>query len=333
MTELLRERLTTWGARLGFAALLLVCSEWIVWQTPTGFSALEWLGLAVVYLALAGLTLDLVARFAVEDVFGLLLVAGLYGLLNATLISHITARDLPLSLVVRPLGAQPLACVLALTAFQVLASGRATGPVDLGAALGAGLVWGVWLRWFPEVSDEALPAAEIGPAVGYLALLLLACLLIRFAVPPTGIYRREDWQLTPPEWFLVVMTLLAAAAVAIDRDDHAGIGLAITLMLGGYAVLLLVIHGRYFPRAGRPVRSVLASLTPPRRPNPAAWLAVVVPFLALGWVGFHLPGDGTRSVQSDVLFGALTAVGIVWLPAVSTVYGVRAFVQLTREGF
>jgi hypothetical protein len=49
-------------------------------------------------------------------------------------------------------------------------------------------------------------------------------------------------------------------------------------------------------------------------------------------VGYHLPGSGDSAAQSDLLFGALTGVGIVWLPVVSSVIGVRAFIQLAREG-
>jgi hypothetical protein len=59
----MRERWTGWGTRLSFGALLLVFSEWIVWQTPTEFTALEWAGLVALYLAFAALSLDLIERF------------------------------------------------------------------------------------------------------------------------------------------------------------------------------------------------------------------------------------------------------------------------------
>jgi len=59
---------------------------------------------------------------------------------------------------------------------------------------------------------------------------------------------------------------------------------------------------------------------------------VIVPLLLAGWGGYHMPGSGDSSVQSDLLFGALTGFGIVWPPAISTLTGVRAFIQLAREG-
>ena len=95
----------------------------------------------MLYVALAAIGLDLVARFHVSDVFGLLLLAGMFGLVDATLVSHVTTRDLPLSLLVRPLGALPLAFMGALFAFRLLLSGRASGPLHLLAALFAGLLY------------------------------------------------------------------------------------------------------------------------------------------------------------------------------------------------
>ncbi|MEP0763817.1 MAG: hypothetical protein HRF48_13880, partial [Chloroflexota bacterium] len=199
MQDSIRERGTAWGARAGFAALLLVCSEWIVWQTPTRFGPLDWLGLAALYLALAAASLDLIARCGVREPLGLLLVAGLYGLLNATLISGVTARDLPLSLLGRPLGAQPLAFLVAFGAFRVLSSGRATGPLDFLIALGGGLAWGVWVRWFPLVADEPVPAARSGEALAALAILLVACGALRAVLPPGSPRRVQEWRLTAPE--------------------------------------------------------------------------------------------------------------------------------------
>lgn len=327
MIERMRERWNLWGERLSFGALLLVFSEWVVWQTPTQFSPLEWIGVAAVVLALAAVALDLIARLNVSDVFSLFLLAGLYGLADATLISHITARDLPLSLIVRPLSAQPLAFMAALAAFQILAGGRATGPLDFAAALGIGLAWGVWVRWFPVVSDEPIPAVAIGTALAALAIGLMACAALRFALPPAAIGRREDWLLGPLEWALAGGVLVAALALGVARDAISGAALAILIGLGGFLVVMLVAT-----RGLRRGASLLARVTPPRRPNPAAWAAVMVPFLVAGWIGYSLPGSGASAVQSDLLFGALTGFGIVWPPAVSALLGIRAFAQLAREG-
>ncbi len=327
MLEHLRERGTGWGTRLSFGLVLLVFSEWIVWQTPTTFNALEWIGLAAVYLALAAIMLDLLARFNASDIFSLFLIAGVYGLLDATLISHITTRDLPISLIVRPLGAQPLVFMAALAAFQILTSGRATGPLDFLAALGIGLAWGIWVRWFPVVSDEPVPSVEIGTALAALGIWLVACLVTRLVLPPADIYQPEDWLLTPLEWLASGGTLLVALVVGVARDTIPSDDLGI--VVGLITFLLVMLYATRLLRQGT---LVLRSITPPRHPNPAAWLILLVPFLVAGWIGYRLPGSGDSSVQSDVLFGALTGFGLIWPPAVSTLIGVKAFIQLTRRG-
>ncbi len=328
MRDSIRERGTAWGARASFAALLLVCSEWIVWQTPTRFGTLDWLGIAAVYLALAAASLDLIARSGVREPLGLLLVAGLYGLLNATLISGVTARDLPLSLLGRPLGAQPLAFLAAFGAFRVLSSGRATGPLDFLIALGGGLAWGVWVRWFPLVADEPVPASRSGEALTALAILLAACGVLRAVLPPGNPRRIQEWRLGAPEWALVGGVLAAALAVDAARDAVDGAAISIMIALGGFLATLL-----YASAVQRGPASLLDAMTPPRRPNLAAWLVVIAPFLAAGWVGYHLPGNGTSSPQSDLLFGGLTVFALVWPPLVSVLIGVRVVSALVREGW
>jgi hypothetical protein len=215
----------------------------------------------------------------------------------------------------------------ALAAFQILTSGRATGPLEFLIALGVGLMWGVWVRWFPVVSDEHVPAAEIGPALLALGIGLAACGAIRVSLPPAGPYNREDWLLTPVEWALSGGALVAALGIGVARDDISRAGLGVVLTLIAFILIML-----YTTLPLRQKKSLLDGITPPRRPNLAAWLLLIVPFLLAGWIGYHLPGSGESSAQSDLLFGALTGVGIVWLPVVSSVIGVRAFIQLAREG-
>jgi hypothetical protein len=324
----MREQGIVWGGRASFAALLLVCSEWIVWQTPTRFGALDWLGLAAVYLALAAASLDLIARFGVREPLGLLLVAGLYGLLNATLISGVTARDLPLSLLGRPLGAQPLAFVLAFGAFRVLISGRAAGPFGFLIALTGGLAWGVWVRWFPLAANEPVPAARSGEALAALAVLLVACGVLRAVLPPGSPRRAGEWRLSLPEWVLAGGVLVGGLAMGAARGAIDGAAVSIVIVLGGFLATLL-----YVSAVQRGPASLLDAVTPPRRPNLVAWLVLAVPFLAAGWAGYHLPGDGASSPQSALLFGGLAVFGLVWPPLVSALVGARAVAALVREGW
>lgn len=327
MLEMLRERASGWGARASLALLLIVFSEGGVWQTPTGFNGLEWIGLAVLYLALAALALDLITRWNINDVFGLFLLAGSYGLINSTLISHITAQNLPASLLVRPLAAQPLMFLAALAAFQILASGRATGPLEFVSVVGIGLAWGIWLRWFPEASDQPVPDVNIGTALILVGGGLIACAAIRFILPPADIYRREDWLLTRLEWGAALVVIAAAFGIGSAQGLISRNAFSMTVSLVSFMGVVL-----FATASLRRGASLLKSITPPRRPNLAAWLVLIVPFLLAGWIGFSLPGSGDSSLQSDILFGALTGFGIAWPPTVSAMVGVRAFIRLAREG-
>lgn len=317
-----------WGARLSFAAVLLVCSEWIIWQRPTTYSPLEWLGIGIVYVALAAATLDLIARLCVRDLARLLLLAGLYGLANGTLIAHITARDLPVSLLGRPLGAQPLAFVLALALFQVLSSGRATGPLDFIAALATGALWGIWVRWFPVVSDERVPAASSDEAIIALAALLLGCAALHYALSAASPDHHRTWLLRRGEALLVSAVLGATLLFGLAQGALQEADVAILAGLGGFLAIVLLLSA---PIDERP--SLLRHMMPSRRPNLAGWLLVVVPFLIAGWAGYHLPGEGTSSPQSNLLFGGLTLFGLLWPPVTAGLIGVRVLARLTREGW
>ncbi len=326
MFDLRRASRSTWAARLSFGALLLVFSELVIWQTPTRFDALEWAGLAVLYVALAAIGLDLVARFHVSDVFSLLLLAGMFGLVDATLVSHVTTRDLPLSLLVRPLGALPLAFMGALFAFRLLLSGRASGPLHLLAALFAGLLWGIWVRWLPVVSDDPIPAVGAGTALAATGTGLLVGGLLPLLLRPTAPTVRAGWRLNPFEWAGAGGVLIAAFALGVTDGEieRTGVGLVVVL-LAFMVVVLQVTHPM------RPRDSLLDVATPPGRPNLPGWLLLVVPFLLAGWGGYSLPGGDDRAVQSDILFGMITGFGVMWLPAVSVAIGMRAFMQIARE--
>lgn len=326
MLELIRERWTGWGARLSFAALLLMFSELVVWQRPTSYTTQEWLALGGLYLAFGALALDLMVRLRVNEIFSLFLLAGLYGLVNATLISHVTSTDLPLSLLVRPMAAQPLAFMGALGAFRLMSSGRATGPLDAAIALALGLVWGVWVRWFPIVSDDPVPAAAIGEALAALAVAGVVCMLLRFVTPPVEIFRREDWQLEWAEWIVMAAVPLVALVYGYNQAQVSEPALFALVMLGSFIASLVYVTARL-----RRESSLLDSITPPRRPNPAAWLILLLPFLLAGWIGYRLPGSGESSIQSDILFGALIGFALFWPPAVSVLSGLRAYLHMARR--
>lgn len=310
--------------------MLLVFSQFGVRETALSTHPLRWLAVAVIMLALAAVALDLIARFQAHEVLSLLLVAGIVGLTNSLLISHAAVHDLPLSLIARPLGAHPLAFVLALGAFRLLISGRMVGPLDLAIALIAGLAWGVWMRWLPDAAHDPIPVVAVEDAILALALGLVGAavvVVLGAVVQLRAGMTATPWQLTPLEWGLVGGVLGIALAVGIADGSITAPGWVIVLMLLAYAVMLLAVT-RHLRRAV----PLLPGTSPVRSPNLAGWLVLVILALVMGWIGYRLPGNGDTSVQSDVLFGALMGFGLVWLPGVSAVLGIRAVVFLSRQG-
>ena len=221
------ERWAVWRVRIIFAAILAVFSEWVVWQQPLHFSAAQWLGWAVLYVALSALTLDLLVRFRANEPLSLLLLAGVYGLLDATLISHITTRDLPVSLIVRPLAAQPLAFLGALGVLRLLLGEQRVrwGGVFI-AALG-GLAWGIWVRWLPHVSDDPLPAADAPTATVALGMATLALVVLSRIASPRAPRRRSDWLLGELEWWAVGAVLVVALGAGMRQGALSGEGLSV----------------------------------------------------------------------------------------------------------
>ncbi len=74
--------------RLLLAALLAFGSEIGVWTMPTTRSPLDWALLVIGYVALSALLLEIAARYRLRDIFGLMMLAGLYGMLNGLILTH-----------------------------------------------------------------------------------------------------------------------------------------------------------------------------------------------------------------------------------------------------
>lgn len=315
-----------WGNRLSFTALLVAFSEFVVWQHPAGYTPLRIIGFVVVYGALAAIALDLIVRLRASDAASLLLIAGAYGLANGTLISQVSTRDLPVSLLVRPLGAQTLAFLGALAAFRLLLSGRRASILHLLVAAIVGLAWGVWVRWAPGASNGTIESAALETALVATGLALAVCLLLAGIAAREPVRRAEDWLLGPGEWIGAVAVLVAALAIGLARGEIGGAGAGIVLALIAFLIGMLSAT-----RKLRGTRSPLDPITPPRAPGAIGWLAMIALFLAAGWIGHALPGSGDRAPQGDLLIGLLLGFGALWPPVVSALVGVQAFVQLARE--
>jgi hypothetical protein len=322
-----RDRVTVWGLRLLLGAALAFFSEIVWWSNdPLTYDVREWLVLAAIYTALAGLMLDFMARFRVGDGLGLLVVAGVYGLLNGSLIAHSAFTHLPISLVSRPLGLHTLGGgLLALLFLGWLLDGR--GPVwwRVVALVVIGLLWGIWVHWFPLLDTNRFVVPSLGTALALVAGGLAVLGLLLVVMRGRSVESVEAFRLGWWEWIIVggvlgAAFLFGAAVGAIGRQDGTILG-----ALFGYLIVLL-----YFQR-GQRRESLLRRVLSVRPIGLAGYAVYAVAMMLPAVVGYTLPGESPDGLPMQALTAAFTAFGVVWLPGVSLAMGLRTYARLLRE--
>lgn len=312
----------TWLVRGLLAGILLFGSEILLWTHPAGRTITDWLRLAAGYLALAALLLDLAARFRIRDIFALLALAGVYGLLNSLALNAATTlSDVPRTWATRVLGAHTLVGLLALVLFLALTSGRLK-RLPIAAAV-TGLLWGVWARWLPQFTEIAPSSPTLLDLLLYAGILLLLILLLLWLTS------RIPAQLTPDrlrlnlvEWLAVVVLLvglLITQPAAIDS-----LSLIVLLVLAAYCAMLIWFEAR-------PQGSTLLDASLPLLPSsPLTIIAGTLLFLVAGSIAHSLPLTAAR-FPVELLIALFAGFGLVWLPTISLVMGVRAYRRMTRQ--
>lgn len=319
--------LTRVGARLSVTLLLAVLlafgSEVLVWTNPPGREPLDWPLMLVEYVAVAAVLLDLLVRYRVRDLFGALLLTGVYSLLaSLTLNPEAMLADLPRTLVTRIMGAHALLALEMFGLFLALTDGLRPGVGRLLLTGGAvvGLAWGMWVRWFPE--DAGYPPVSLPLMLAYGAafVALLAALLA--VLPRLGAMTPEDLRLSRRGWLLVVLALAGLAVIREVRGDIPPDALLMVLPLLALCLVILWFRGR---ARGR---TLLDGHVPPS-PLPWGWfIAAAAVFFSAAVIGYNLPliqvGEFTQLTLIGVGF---TAYGLAWLPTVSLVLGVQAYLR------
>lgn len=289
-----------WLLRGLLAALLLMGGEVVLWADPATHSPLDWLLRATGYLALSALLLDWMARYQVRELFGLLALTGVYGLLAGLFVGSADLLHPLYRVVTLALGAYT---ALGLAAWQVLLR---RGLWWLGA--GVGLAWGIRVQ-------AASPTAELSQMLLYGGLLLAIIGILWWAardIPPA--------KLNLPEWVLVLAALAGLLGLRWNTRGVDPLLLIISGVLVAYCWMMLWFQ----QRSGRPTL-----LDTPQPVSAFTLLIAACLFLAGGVVGYGIPfGSGQ---QRDVIMALFTAFGMVWLPTVSLVVGVRAYRSATRQ--
>jgi hypothetical protein len=311
--------LPLWQLRLTLGAVLMVFSEIIMWQNPTAHSLPEWGVRALLYLSLSALLLDFTVRFQVRNIAGLALVGGCYGLLSAALISRDIYTNLPWNLLVRGMGLQTGAGIYGLLFFILVMQGRQLDWRGLAGAVAVGVLWGIWIKWYPLQATTRWEAVSLETGITYFLVgAAVAGLLFMFAVPRFGIVRETDFRLEWWEALLVgVLPFISLFTGLLDET------LIPVLPFGLIILLLAVVVGALYLNRQGSEPSLLANITF-SAPNPATFLSLCAAFLIVSAL------SATATTDADSPLGVITywlivAAGSLWVPAASVLVGVRAY--------
>ena len=329
MTTITRWMTGAWLLRALLAALLMLSSEALLWAAPDSRPGFEWALLLAAYLALASLLLDLAARWRLRDLFGLMALAGVYGLLNAALLNPQTAfADFPRTLFTRAMGGHTLMGLLALAWWLRLTDARASGGAASRVLIGViacliGVIGGYWGHYSPPVfvSGGETTLLTIGIAYGALAAIAVGVMLLARRGGAAA-FDADSLRLRRGGWALVVIALvpIGAAQVASGRSD--GVALTTVALFAAFCAGVVWFQKRARGASLLDGRSLAID---PRR--------LVIPLVggAIGVViGYALPRLIGATDMLALIAALLTAYGLVWLPLVAFVLGAREFSRQSR---
>ncbi|MEP7290576.1 MAG: hypothetical protein ABI835_02280 [Chloroflexota bacterium] len=309
---------------LFLAALLAFCSEIVLWTNPPAREVIDWLLLALGYLALSGLLLELAARYRLRDAYGLLTLAGIYGLLNGLILNPQSALiDVPRTLITRAMGAQAFAGLLALALFLALTGGglrsRRKLMIVLGLTLVAGVGWGTWAHWSPVAfgngSESAPETLLIYAGIGFLLIGAAGIAMRRDSTP-------GDPRLSAAGWAFSAAVLVGLAVIHLLRGEIDTLSLSLIVTLSAFSIMILWFQKR---KKGSTLLDGLGSA-----PDWKTLALIVAAFAVGGTAGILVPRGGASSDPLALIGALLTAYGLIWLPAVSLVLGARAFSRQAR---
>ncbi len=315
-----------WQVRLLLGGLFMLGGEVLLWNDPLGRALWEWPLLAVGYVALAAIVLDVAVRWRARDIFSLMALAGVYALLNAMVLNPAQAFvDLPLSLVSRVTGAHALLGFEMLVVFLALTGGhlRHLRWILLVGALIVGLAWGTWARWsgtFAAVTygDVSL-AALFGIGATGLALVLA---LTAWVYQQRTVLHPSDMLLTRLEWAAVALTLTFIGLLRVAQGALDETGLLVSL-------IVLVLVGLVLWSRRKTRLKIILDYHLPIFPLGIAWIVLAIAILfwagALAY-GAPMLGDDTFNQYHAVAYGFLL-YGVGWLPLISIQLGLRAFIR------
>ena len=312
-----------WLTRLLVAALLLFGVEVLLWIDPPSRSALDWLLLAVGYLALATLTLDFAARYRIRDIYDAMLLAAVIGLSGAVFLNpETTFDDVPRTLVSRAIGGHSVMSLYMIGLFMALTAryNRRYRRRVVLFAVWLGFFWGVWVRWSPSESDW------LSDDVTLETMYLAAAVTLGAALCLFGAGRRYSGGLTPgafilPPVGLAVLTLVVLIALILRALDGTldGTGLFVAALLAILSAMTL-----WYRRTEGGVIMLDAHI--PGVALSPAWITLTAAaFVWAAALAYHLPLVELVGInQLELMEFLFVAAGFIWLPLVALVFSSRA---------
>lgn len=310
------------------AALLIFGSEVLVWTNPTQRPLTEWLFLVPGYLGLSLILIDLIFRYRINDLFGILLLAGIYSLTAALVLNPAaTLNDLPRTLFTRVMGAHALLAaemiglLLALTA-----AGRHRRKLLTGSLI-IGLAWGIWVKQWPPAEGYGQISLSAMLGVGLIGLVLIALLLYGILPrwPRSGVQSSEapdHLRLPPRLWASAIILMVLLLLLRLARMEINSTGFILCLLLLSLCWVII-----WF-RARKQGETLLDRVMPFQALPLPAFVTAALIFIGMGMIGYNLPNLQIGSVSPFTLVGlGFTAYGLAWLPTVSFVLGVQGYLR------
>jgi hypothetical protein len=318
------------------AILLMFGSEILVWTNPPGRLFWEWLLLIPGYLALSVVLLDFTIRYRIRDLFGALILTGIFGLASALILNPAsTLNDLPRTLFTRVMGAHALIAAEMIGLFLAI-TGKAENRRNLliGSVI-VGLAWGIWVKNWPIEEGYGAVSLPVMLAFGAGGILLIGLYLyvilprlqVDSPVASSALTTSADDPLTillldRRGWFIVSGVLGALLVVRLLQGEVIGAGLILCPLLLALCWAIIWFRGR---KRGDTLLDQRLPIQPIALPS--LLLAAAV-FLTLGIFGYNLPDIKLGSVTPFTLIGlGFTAYGLAWLPTVSLVLGIQGYLR------
>lgn len=308
-------RLTAWAVRVLLALAFIIATEILYWRDPLTHTVAEWVVIIAGNLIGAVLVLDVSLRYRVRDVWGVMVLIGGFGLIHAVLvIPQTTFAIVPDTIITQAIGANWLLSLEMFGVFVLLLNARnKLARVELLAgAIAVGFFWGVWL------ADRAT-----GQAIAPVTLALIVPLLVTYGLILLAGSRdlsADTLKLTRPEYGVMFLIAVAVIAYHVSTGGFNGAGLLVSagVMLAFWVVL--------WYRADTTQAPLIARLLP-LSPLPVIWVIMTgLIFAVMAWLGVTLP--------PVVIFGytplnllelVFSFIGVVWVPLVAAVVGLREF--------